>query len=250
LYKFPSGNEHLVGPLIDLFKHMDTQPTGGNVRPLVEKVGLAEDPHEFLLILLFDLKHEIQADESIPTFIDTLFFGKQKVIRHPVNESSKTSEREESFVGISLEVSNHSDMLSSLFHFRQSSLLMLDQQSYEQRIEFTHVPPVLIVHLNRIAFDLQTTKETKLCHKYEYPTKFPLLEGKLYRLFCVIVHRGGSSTTEGHFYAFIKRNKIWYRFDDENVDIVSKKEVLLDNFGGEHSLTHAYILIYLLDETK
>jgi len=133
----------------------------------------------------------------------------------------------------------------SLIHYNLPTELVLAQHTYDQHIEFSKLPKVLIVHLNRIMFDSQIVKEIKLCNRFEYPIKFSLTPNNVYKLFAVIVHRGDNSASDGHFYCYIKRNKTWIRFDDETIDIVSVHEATENNFGGDNSISHAYILVYL-----
>jgi len=71
----------------------------------------------------------------------------------------------------------------------------------------------------------------------------------LYDLTGVIVHKGDSRCDSGHYYSYVKVNRSWFKFDDENVFEVGQHEILDRNFGGENlqdnaESTHAYMLIY------
>ena len=71
--------------------------------------------------------------------------------------------------------------------------------------------------------------------------------GNQYVLHSVLVHSG--SVYGGHYYAYIAPNPLqdnerWYKFDDDMVTVVSKKQAVDAHFGGmmthTHTHTHSY----------
>lgn len=51
-------NRNVTNALGEIFRHLDGSSQNFTVKMLVSVVGLAEDPHEFINLLLFDLKNE------------------------------------------------------------------------------------------------------------------------------------------------------------------------------------------------
>ena len=44
-------------------------------------------------------------------------------------------------------------------------------------------------------------------------------ENHTYELYAIIVHEG-RSTFQGHYYAFVRHNGLWYRYDDDHVRLI------------------------------
>ena len=60
----------------------------------------------------------------------------------------------------------------------------------------------------------------------------------MYHCYTVVVHSG--NINGGHYYAYIKnKDKLWYKFNDENVDIAYDYEVFDNNYGGD-SLNYTF----------
>lgn len=112
----------------------------------------------------------------------------------------------------------------------------------------TALPPILMIHLKRFAFDGTVVKLTD-------PVDIPLeLDGSLfgleaqYKLHAVVIHVGGG--LGGHYYSFVDPHLDgrWLRFDDHQVSSVSQDTVLAEAKGrniGRHTSFNAYLLQYV-----
>lgn len=71
-----------------------------------------------------------------------------------------------------------------------------------------------------------------------------------YSLYSVNVHLGDGNT-EGHYYAYIKKGNMWYKFNDCYVTPSSHQEAVEGTFGGRHiyknkqNIANAYLLVYV-----
>ena len=108
------------------------------------------------------------------------------------------------------------------------------------------LPPILQFHLKRFNYDWQTDTTTKLNNRFSFPKsidlapvcidvkeKDPLSE---YELQAVVIHMGEYGV--GHYYAYVRpdiESNKWYRFNDDQVDEVSYKDVTMDAFGGQRN---------------
>jgi len=95
------------------------------------------------------------------------------------------------------------------------------------------------------AGDEKKKKNDKEDNKYIYPTYFKDDLGSnnsaLYELQAVLTHKGRSSSS-GHYVAWIKRNKNWFKCDDDDITPVTEDEILKLSGGGDWHC--AYVLLY------
>lgn len=105
-------------------------------------------------------------------------------------------------------------------------------------LRIASVGPVLMIQLKRFQFNFETEINQKILDRFEYPDTLPLgillklPEVPAYRLYAVLVH-SGERASSGHYYAYIKIQEKWYKFNDEKVTEACEKEVFQYNFGGE-----------------
>ena len=112
----------------------------------------------------------------------------------------------------------------------------------------------MIIHLQRMTFDLETLARIKLHDCLEFPKELDL-QPYLYRqapchysLKGVIIHSGNADA--GHYYSLVKLDR-WFKFDDSMVTEFSG-DFNKECFGGNYeygdfdhkSSKNAYILIY------
>lgn len=138
-------------------------------------------------------------------------------------------------------------------------------QDAKKGVIFNSFPPVLHLQLKRFDYDMQRDAMVKINDRFEFPEKIDLsaymseeAEKGDYVYHCqgVLVHSG--DVHGGHYSAFIKPEKDgrWFKFDDDKVTPVSKKDVYEENFGGESPnprpgmkpmkrFTNAYMLVYI-----
>ena len=138
-------------------------------------------------------------------------------------------------------------------------------QEAQKGVVFKSFPPILHLHLMRFQYDPQTDSNIKINDRYEFFEQIELdefLESEeatpaKYLLHAVLVHSGDNHG--GHYVVFInpKLDGKWFKFDDEVVSRCTKKDAIINNFGGNNSedlifrhSTNAYMLVYVRDTEK
>jgi ubiquitin carboxyl-terminal hydrolase 7 len=173
--------------------------------------------------------------------------------------SGKERRRDEVYLDLSLDVSDNSDLVSSLQKdFGEPELLSVSEGNgwrpeegadkvdahKGSSIVAEGLPPLLQFHLKRFHYDWQTDKTTKINKRFVFPEELdlsPLCSGMTkgaedlvkYVLQSVVVHVGEYGV--GHYYSYVRpdiENDSWYRFNDDIVEKVSFQEVVDDVYGG------------------
>ena len=115
------------------------------------------------------------------------------------------------------------------------------------------MPAILCVHVKRFG-GKQLSGSTYVQEKYDGKINFPLVldmgpfttqaipssDAFVYDLECVVVHQG-DNVHNGHYFAFCRQDKKWFRFDDEIVSATTVEDVLRQE---------AYLLFYSLRNLK
>ena len=116
-------------------------------------------------------------------------------------------------------------------------------------IKETHLhtlPNILIVHLQRIVFDLDVMENRKIHTKFEFTMdvnlkdfvrrelgeELPTESDCQYRLKGVVIHSG--TPESGHYYSLIRvEGNNWIRFDDSRVTEFNIRDLEEEAFGGK-----------------
>jgi ubiquitin C-terminal hydrolase len=129
------------------------------------------------------------------------------------------------------------------------------------------LPKILIIHLKR--FKVTYNSHKKLNYAINIPSELRLdyllknkTDSNVYNLFAIVVHVG-NGIDYGHYFCLIKTCGKWFKFDDENVDVIKILIKLIKNkdinefFGNPdeeyeyNSNFCAYMLLYEpADESK
>ena len=184
-----------------------------------------------------------------------------------------TSEREEPFYVLPLDVRGKTSIYESLDAFVQAETLSGDNQ-YElpsgekvdaaKRVFIKSLPKHLIVHLKRFEFDFTTMTKKKVNDYCSFPMELDMepytqkgVEGddgdddskssdedtdcvsSKYALSGVLAHHGTSDS--GHYYSFIRERQArfpevgrqWFEFNDRHVLPYSPERLPVDTFGGK-----------------
>lgn len=202
--------------------------------------------------------------DHIETSISTLFQAK---IRNTFKESKgskpQTSATSQPYFGIPLEVEGRGirsleDSLEQ--NFKEEKIFDNSGASIKKRVsEFEYLPHVLIFHLKRFAYNVDSGTARKVTKTIEYPmeleipykfispqykllmktqgSQFGEKDGNEYKLFSVVCHQG-SSIDSGHYvnYSYDFLAKQWLCCSDEDVTSVSEDSVLANE--------DAYLLFY------
>ncbi|KAL5121231.1 hypothetical protein ACEQ8H_000699 [Pleosporales sp. CAS-2024a] len=172
-----------------------------------------------------------------------------------------TSQRDEAFLDLSVDLEQHSSVTSCLRKFSEEEMLCERNkfhcdncgglQEAEKRMKIKRLPKILALHLKRFKYTEDLQRLQKLFHRVVYPFYLRLFNttddaedpDRLYELYAVVVHIGGGPY-HGHYVSIIKtQDRGWLLFDDEMVEPVDKAYVR-NFFGGENTLACAYVLFY------
>lgn len=180
-----------------------------------------------------------------------------------------TSQRDEAFLDLSVDLSAHTSVTSCLRKFSEEEMLCERNkfhcdncgglQEAEKRMKIKRLPRILALHLKRFKYTEDLQRLQKLFHRVVYPFHLRLFNttddaedpDRLYELYSVVVHIGGGPY-HGHYVSIVKtQDRGWLLFDDELVEPVDKSYVM-NFFGGEpipgvqdaKQLACAYVLFY------
>ncbi|KAI1859004.1 hypothetical protein JX265_004611 [Neoarthrinium moseri] len=172
-----------------------------------------------------------------------------------------TSQRDETFLDLSIDLEEHSSVTSCLQKFSAEEMLCERNkfhcdhcgglQEAEKRMKIKQLPKVLALHLKRFKYTEDYSRLQKLFHRVVYPYHLRMFNttddaedpDRLYELYAVIIHIGGNAY-HGHYVSVIKtEDRGWLLFDDEMVEPVDKHYVR-NFFGDKPGMACAYVLFY------
>lgn len=172
-----------------------------------------------------------------------------------------TSQRDETFLDLSIDLEEHSSVTSCLQKFSAEEMLCERNkfhcdhcgglQEAEKRMKIKRLPKVLALHLKRFKYTEDYSRLQKLFHRIVYPYHLRMFNttddaedpDRIYELYAVIIHIGGNAY-HGHYVSVIKtEDRGWLLFDDEMVEPVDKHYVR-NFFGDKPGMACAYVLFY------
>ncbi|OBT67611.1 hypothetical protein VE03_03725 [Pseudogymnoascus sp. 23342-1-I1] len=172
-----------------------------------------------------------------------------------------SSQRDETFIDLSIDLEEHSSVTSCLRKFSAEEMLCERNkfhcdncgglQEAEKRMKIKRLPKILTLHLKRFKYTEDLTRLQKLFHRVVYPYHLRMFNttddaedpDRLYELYAVVVHIGGNAY-HGHYISIIKtQDRGWLLFDDEMVEPVDKHYVR-NFFGDKPGMACAYVLFY------
>lgn len=224
--------------------------------------------------LLFDRLETRLKGSPFETVIKDHFGGKL-IQQIKSKECDHISQREESFFNIQCEVKGKRNFEESMAFYVEGELLDGDNKYFcascgkhvdaVKRTCIKSLPNVLLVHLKRFDFDMETMRRIKINDHFQFPLEVNMepytLEyitdrenGKvdvaekssqpvMYDLVGVLVHSGTADS--GHYYSFIKERsqgrsekQQWLHFNDSLVETFDVKEMPKQCFGGFDDISH------------
>jgi ubiquitin carboxyl-terminal hydrolase 9/13 len=172
-----------------------------------------------------------------------------------------TSQRDETFLDLSIDLEEHSSVTSCLRKFSAEEMLCERNkfhcdhcgglQEAEKRMKIKTLPKVLALHLKRFKYTEDYSRLQKLFHRVVYPYHLRMFNttddaedpDRMYELYAVVVHIGGNAY-HGHYVSVIKtKDRGWVLFDDEMVEPVDRHFVR-NFFGDKPGMACAYVLFY------
>lgn len=198
--------------------------------------------------------------DSAAKIISELFQGKLTSETRCLT-CENTSQRDEPFLDLSVDLEQHSSVTACLRRFSEEEMLCERNkfhcdncgglQEAEKRMKIKRLPKILALHLKRFKYTEDLQRLQKLFHKVVYPYHLRLFNttdeaedpDRLYELYAIVVHIGGGPY-HGHYVAIIKtQDRGWLLFDDEMVEPVDRNYVK-NFFGDKAGLACAYVLFY------
>nr|CCA21216.1 ubiquitinspecific protease putative [Albugo laibachii Nc14] len=249
-------NSTAVDPTWFALSHTDLE---GNFTNL----DMQMDADEFFCMLLDRLKtllettqHSFQSGDSpgLSNPLDTCFGG--KLVHQITTEHGVTSEREEPFFALSLEVTNQGKLEQSLELYVQeenlsgSNAYFCEQEQQKvnaiKRVRLQTLPNVLVFHLKRFTFDFNTMEKYKSNDALEFPFEIDMKpftsqdtndaegeNGLHYRLRGIVIHVGTADA--GHYYSYIDAGlkEGWHEWNDHLVRKIEPSNIGKECFGGQ-----------------
>ncbi|CAD6200359.1 unnamed protein product, partial [Caenorhabditis auriculariae] len=177
---------------------------------------MQQDVQEFCRVLLDNLETKMKGS-SVENVIPSLFKGKMRTFIRCLNVPYESG-RTENFYDIQLNVKGKKTIYESLQEY--TALEVLDgankydagihgHQPAEKYTKFSHLPPILHLHLMRFQY---LGSEQKINDRFEFPEELNLFEFSegvnpedcLYNLHAVLVHSG--NVRAGHYVVYINTN--------------------------------------------
>lgn len=208
------------------------------------------DVQELNRILMDRLEYRMKGTQ-VEGKLNSVFVGKMKSYIKCKNVDYESS-RVEDYWDIQLNVKGMKNLQESFQNYIEVELMDGENQYAApdfglqdafKGVVFESFPNVLHLQLKRFEYDFNYDQLIKVNDRYAYPDSInlsPYMDKNLleenpgphvYKLHGVLVHTGDIST--GHYYTMIKPSleNQWYRFDDDKVWKVGKKQVFDENFG-------------------
>ena len=218
-----------------------------------DDIFIQHDIQEFNMMLSEIMEKKFKGTKANEIF-NYLFEGTIENIIKCI-EYNFQNKKIEKFNDIQLNVKGCKNIYESLNEFTKEEILD-NEDKYEveghgkekaiKKMNFIHLPPVLIFQLKRFEYNNETKYIEKLNDYYEFYDQLNMnkyIKNKnnnydyTYSLISVVVHKG--NVLGGHYYAFINqdpehKNENWFCFNDENVKNAELFEVFDLNFGGDY----------------
>ncbi|KAG0165848.1 hypothetical protein DFQ28_005241 [Apophysomyces sp. BC1034] len=286
VYQIPTENDEptksVALALQRVFYNLQFLDTSVGTTELTKSFGwdsleafMQHDVQEFNRVLQDNLEAKMK-DTPADGAIKKLFVGKMKSYIKCINVNYESS-RSEDYYDIQLNVKGCETLEKSFRDYIDVETLEGDNkymaegyglQDAKKGVIFESFPPVLHLQLKRFEYDIMRDTMVKINDRHEFPLEMdlePYLDKDADRSephqYVVLVHSG--DLTGGHYFAFVKPTKDgnWLKFDDDRVVPATLKEVLEENYGGEHMnglgvngrqnaryykrVTNAYMLVYI-----
>ena len=220
------------------------------------------DSYEFLIMLLewlhrdlgtkisWDLSDCIAGGNLLEQMssISSLFFRQHHVVIS-CSICHKKSVRFEplSVITLSFHVSGEGSLVELLLHHCRENTFEYRCPSCKiksnstQKTEIWHLPPILILHLNRFEYNVTMRKKQNYV---DFPLEYLDLAAytardfkKIYGLNGVSNHYG--TMNRGHYTSYCRSNEKWYEFNDDKVSVIASRNIS----------SSAYILFYKVNSS-
>jgi ubiquitin carboxyl-terminal hydrolase 7 len=258
-----------------------------------QEAAVQHDVHE-LMQQLFDSLETALKDTPEKDLIRDMFGGRMIYRSKAVDGADYLSDRLEDFYDVELVVKDKANMEESLQQFSSGERIegvsveltpgaAPTPHTIERSQHFLDCPKVLLIHPNRVAFDMETFELVTLRNVWSFESAMSLENylvdektlkldkeskekmakithrthlGSNYTLRSILTHAGDA--TIGHYYVYVNFDGEWVRFNDEIVEAASDEDVRKSAFGGQSIQSRyrlfdnerASLLLYVNDDVK
>ena len=193
--------------------------------------------------------------EHISTKGRNIFKGETKDFIDDMS-GNHLSERTEEFTTLDIVVRGKKNIQESLKEIEDFCMLTGSNKYRDSRTNqlvdakkysvISSLPPVLVLHLNRFTYDMETFERIKLDTRFEFSDKLEIKPGEKYNLKGIVMHQGTAEF--GHYFSHIKVKGEWHTLNDTNVSRTTFDELRKTVFGGKTGEPSAYLLFYEKEE--
>ena len=235
------------------FKDFDGEPVN---------IKVHQDAHEFFTQLQDTIDEGFKASGH-PRAIYAALGGAFTQTVTPLGRPDLSSQREEEFYQIQLDVRGKRGLTESLDSLIQPELMNGVDQYFceelnakvdaEKRSFIARLPDTLVFQLKRFEYDYETLQRLKIKDRFEFPLELNVLpytmygmegvdndqslphpgEHYMYELSGMVVHTG--TAFAGHYYSYIRERTSpggWFCFDDTTVEPWDLMQLDPECFGG------------------
>ncbi|ORC93816.1 ubiquitin hydrolase [Trypanosoma theileri] len=265
IYSIEEPEKHSITlALRNIFSQLNCSYSFISTKDLTDAFGwedkeayIQQDVHE-MMQKLFQILERVCKNTPQENFIRDLFYGEITYITRTVDGVDHTTYHKEGFYDIELSVKDKNSIYDSLDQWIQpermenvsleiekgkpSSVHVVERKQF-----FSRLPPVLLVHPNRVCFSTETCEVLMLENKWTFSNSLNLESyifseggdnvkdvknlGTKYELRSVIIHQGGAHS--GHYLSYVHIGEEWICFNDNSVSRVNEKIVMQAAYGGK-----------------
>ncbi|CAD8179644.1 unnamed protein product [Paramecium octaurelia] len=207
-------------------------------------IFIQQDAQEFLN-MIFDKLENMLKETVYKNIMDGVFGGKT-CTQIQCQNCKVTKSKDEIFYNLSLPIKNLKNLQECFDKFVQGEVISdFKCESCNQKVDvnkcqlLAQLPNVLILHLQRIVFNLDTFLNEKINTRLEFPINLDLQQYTInkdqctsYKLVGVVVHVGTADV--GHYFSYIdiKNQDQWLEFNDHKIKEFKLKQMQQECFGG------------------
>lgn len=252
VFDLPFDKSEIPMALATVFSRMQRRSKPVSTKRLTRSFGweasdlFEQQDAQELLHILFDRIDNVSQDAA-----SKLFKGKMKRFIRGLTEKFENSHLED-YMDISLCVSGIGSLNEALEKFFETDKLVGPNQyqledgkkvDAEMGTEIAETPQILCLHLRR--FEYKDGGMCKVTSRFEFGEDL-VFNNNDYTLVSIISHVG--TVFGGHYNAFVHKDGLWLRFDDETVMDITPEEAIEGNFGGQKHDFTAYVLFYVRND--
>ncbi|CAD8206139.1 unnamed protein product [Paramecium octaurelia] len=213
-------------------------------------IFIQQDAQEFLN-MIFDKLENLLKETVYKNIMDGVFGGKTCTLIECQN-CKVTKSKEEIFYNLSLLIKNLKTLQECFDKFVQGEVISdFKCESCNQKVDvkkcqqLARLPNILILHLQRIVFNLDTFMNEKINTRLEFPINLDLQQYTInkdqctqYQLVGVVVHVGTADV--GHYFSYIdiKNQDQWLEFNDHKIKEFKLKQMEQECFGGSSNFDY------------